>query len=1038
MPAPDPSLRARHARVLAPLAVLATLASAPRPAAASAAPAPPALIAPLRWRPIGPFRGGWASAVAGVPDSVHTFYFGGAGGGVWKTDDAGTTWRALMQHERSAAIGALAVAPTQPRTLYVGTGQPDSRYDVASGDGIYRSDDGGETWRHRGLEATRHVGAILVDPHDPERVLVAALGSAFARNPERGVYLTIDGGRSWRGVLQPGDSVGAVDLAMDPAEPRVVYAATWQRRLHPWLDYFQPQVGEGSGLWRSEDRGEHWTRLVGGLPRGPLGRIGVAVAPGSRGRIVYAVVAATAAKPREPGGGLYRSNDRGEHWTLVNADPSLASSYFGRLTVAPGDSNTIYVMGQSIRRSRDGGAHFEVMRGSPGGDDYHALWINPRNASAMISGSDQGAAVSLNGGATWSSWYNQPTGQFYHLAADDRFPYHVYSGQQDNGTVEIATRGGYGAIQERDWHPVGGDERDAMVPKWGDPSIVFGSGLGGGVTRFDERTRQSAQVSPWPIGSYGERPTTVRYRYGWFTPLAVSAAPPHALFMGSQLLFRSLDDGDHWQAVSPDLTARREGAGPCDDPAPETARACGFGVISCIGPSPLAADRIWVGTDDGLVRLTTDGGAYWRDVTPPALPHWGLIASIDPSPLDTATAYVAVDLHRLDRRSPMLFRTHDSGRTWDAIGAGLPGEEFTSVVRADRARQGLLYAGTSRAVYVSIDDGDSWRELSDGLPTTWMRDLLPHGDDLVLATQGRGLWVLDDITPLREAREAAGEPLHLFAPAAAVRLRASEGHDTPDPPETPLGTNPRTGAVIDYALRAAPRGAVTLTITDASGGVVRRFSSAERPESLSARAYFEKDWLQPAAVMPATAGVHRFVWDLRGPRPPALSYHYSIAAIREAGTPAQPQGAFVLPGRYRVTLKADGVTRTRELLVALDPRLHVSEQALEAQRALARHGEELLARAVEGCRAARAARARRDSANAGPLADSLAAIAEAPGSGLAGLAENIASLLGELEAADAAPAQGMTEAFADCERRIDSALARWRTLQPRLSIAGMR
>ena len=475
--------------LLVTLRTLAASAAPARPAAPASVPA--AAYQELHWRQLGPYRAGWATSVAGVSSQPHTYFFGGAGGGVWKTIDAGVTWQPLMQHESAAAIGAIAVAASDPNVIYAGTGQEGSRYDIMPGEGVFRSRDGGATWTHAGLEATRRIGALLVHPHDPNRVLAAAIGHAFGPNAERGVFLTTDGGARWRPVLQAGDSVGAVDLAWDETDPRVVYAALWQHRMRPWFDYFQPQAGPGSGIWRSNDGGETWSRLSEGLPEGSLGRIGVAVARGSGGRIVFAsIVVASARHGTAPGAavhsGLYRSGDSGAHWKCVNPDGSLASNYFGRLTVAPDDSNTVYCMSQSIRRSRDGGAHFEAWRGSPGGDDYHHLWIDPANPRSMVAGSDQGAAASVNGGETWSSWYNQPTGQFYHLGADDRFPYRVYSGQQDNGTVEIASRGPYGVIEERDWHPVGGDERDDMLPKPGNPDVVLGSGLGGGVSRFDE------------------------------------------------------------------------------------------------------------------------------------------------------------------------------------------------------------------------------------------------------------------------------------------------------------------------------------------------------------------------------------------------------------------------------------------------------------------------------------------------------------------------------------------------------------------------
>ncbi|MFI5370379.1 MAG: WD40/YVTN/BNR-like repeat-containing protein [Candidatus Eisenbacteria bacterium] len=1009
------------------------------PAVSAPASPAPAVAEGLRWRQLGPFRAGWATCATGVAGNHRTFYFGGAGGGVWKTTDAGTTWRPQMQNESAAAVGAMAIAPSDPHVLYAGTGQETARYDAMPGDGVFRSDDGGETWRHVGLERTRMIGAIVVDPAEPNRVLVAALGHAFGPNPERGVYRTTDGGGSWRPVLQLGDSVGAVDLACDPSAPRVIYAAMWQMRMHPWLDYFQPQAGPGSGIWRSTDAGAHWTRLVTGLPAGDLGRIGLAAARGQGGRIVYASIASGESRRSRDStatgrSGLYRTDDGGNHWRLVNPDPSLASSYFGRVTVAPDDAERVYVMGQSIRRSLDGGRHFEVLRGSPGGDDYHFLWIDPIDPTAMIAASDQGAVVSLNGGATWSSWYNQPTGQFYHLAADDRFPYHVYSGQQDNGTVEIASRGPYGVIEERDWHPVGGDEREYMVPKPGDPAVVFGSGLGGSVTRFDAVTRQTADVSPSPEDHYGERPTAVRDRYGWIVPLAISPLPPHPMYLGAQKLFRSIDDGDHWSVVSPDLSGALPGAGPCENPTLDAARACGFGVISTIAPSPRVAARIWVGTDDGKIRLTVDGGRTWRDVTPPDVPPWGLVQTIDASPHDANVAYAAVDLHRIDRHEPLLLRTTDSGHDWQVITRGIPTDEFTSVVRADPVRAGLLYAGTDRAVYVSSDDGGSWRRLASGLPTTWMRDLLPHGDDLVVATQGRGIWVLDDLEPVREGETDTGhESLHLFQPLPAVRLRASENRDTPLPPETPLGDNPPTGAIIDYRLPAPARDPVTLTITGPSGVLVRRFSSADPPESLAAETYFDRRWVAPASALSAEPGMHRFVWDLRHPRPPAPRYHYSISAVWRDGTPVEPMGPFVVPGRYQVTLAVGATRLSRTLEVRPDPRLHVGAGALDQQLALAQAIDSTLARTVSAH--AEVARARTASAKtlAAATIDSLAAIADGDGTGLASLAGALATLVTAVQSADAAPTQGQRDLHRECMARLDGLLERWRRIRSGLA-----
>ncbi|HKI95561.1 MAG TPA: hypothetical protein VJ992_09750 [Gemmatimonadales bacterium] len=995
---------------------------------------PPSTFQGLHWRFIGPYRAGWATVAAGIPDQPNTYYFGGAGGGVWKTTDAGRTWQGLMQHETSSAIGALAIAPSNPQVIYVGTGQVAARYDAMAGDGVYRSADGGETWKHVGLDSTRHIGAILVDPKNADRVLVAALGHMFGPNAERGVYLSTDGGATWQHVLALGDSVGAVDLAWDPEHPAVVYAAAWQMRMHPWMDYFQPQAGPGSGIYKSTDGGATWTRLDGhGLPSGMVGRIGLGVARGSAGRIVYATIALegsplTGAVVPKGKSGIYRSNDGGTSWQLVNDDGSLASSYFGRITVAPYDSNTIYATGRSIEVSHDGGKHFTVFKGSPGGDDYHDLWINPIDPTHMIEGADQGAAVTVNGGKAWSSWYNQPTGQLYHLGVDDQFPHHVYSGQQDNGTVELTSRGPYGVIDERDWHPVGGDERDDMLPKPGDPAIVIGSGLGGHTSRFDEVTRQSAEISPWPVSSYGARPTTVKYRYTWITPLAFSPIAPHALYMGSQVLFKSLDDGDHWETVSPDLSGKAAGAKNCQDPNFTEAKPCGFGVIFTINPSPIRKGLIWIGTDDGLIHVTHDDGAHWTNVTPAGLPTWARINDVDPSAFDTNVAYAAVDLHRMDRFQPMAFKTTDGGKTWTSIIHGLPADEYVSVIRADPVKRGLLFAGTNRGVYVSFDDGRDWQPLRLNFPTTWVRDLLVHDGDLIAATQGRGIWILDDIEPLREiTAPLANEAVHLFEPATAIRMRNNENRDTPWPPSTPVAENPPTGAVIDYWLGPGAKGPVTLTFRDAAGNLIRRFSSEDKPDSLPADRYFQKGWIGAPAHVSADPGMHRFVWDLRYPRPKAISYGYSIAAIWQVGTPLEPRGPLAPPGRYTVTLTVGGHAHVKHFTVRLDPRVHVTQQALREQLAFCRMIDSTLNRAVEVHDAIGRALADEGKLNAN-VADSLSAL-DGGDHGIANTASTLASLVTAVQGADAAPTQGDRDVYAAYRKDLDAALDAWRRLE---------
>ncbi|MGA8095375.1 MAG: hypothetical protein WB823_14050 [Steroidobacteraceae bacterium] len=881
----------------------------------------------LKWRLVGPFRGGWATMGTGVPGSPDTFYFSGAGGGIWKTTDAGRTWWPVGDG-LPAAVGALAVAPTAPETIYVGTGQVAPRYDVGSGRGVFKSTDGGKTWRSLGLSASRDIGRIWVDPRNADVVVVAALGHIFGPNPERGIYRSTDGGKTWVHALAIDDDTGVVDLAADPTNPDLLYAAAWQMRGRPWLSYFEPPAGPGSAIYRSTDGGATWARLAGvGWPQGPLGRIGLAVAHTPRGTRIYATVAS------DSEGGIWRSDDGGGHWQRVNTDAdTFGNWYFSRLTVDPRNADTVYSAGQSVRRSTDAGKNWTIIKGAPGGDDYHFVWLNPEHPDHWLTASDQGAVVTVNDGRTWSSWYNQPTGQFYHVAADNRFPYWIYSGQQDSGTVGTASRSDYGAITFRDWHPVGGDERDYMLPDPDHPNLVIGSGMGGRVSRYDDSTGQVANVTPWPINSYGARPTTVKYRYGWVTPIAFTPTQPRALLLGGQVLFHSTDEGDHWDIISPDLTGRKADASDCDGPvAGEHAVACGYGVISAIAASPVSAALIWVGTDSGLIQLTRDGGQHWQDVTPPALKPWEKISTVDASALDPATAYAAVDDHRQDDFRPHVFRTHDYGRTWTEVDTGLPAGEDVPVVRADTVRNGLLYAGTSEGVYVSLDDGNHWQSLRLNLPHARVNDLLLHGADLIAATQGRAIWVLDDVTPLRQLTGAVlGAPAHLFAPEVAWRVHSNNNKDTPLPPETPEALNPPSGAVIDYWLGKGVHGPVTLEIYNFTGQIVRRFASDEAPAPAHALRYFEEEWLRPAARLSGAPGMHRFVWDLRYARPQAISYDYGMGAVFGEDTPTAVDGPFALPGIYSVVLTVDGQQYRAPLVVQLDPRVHTSSADLSA------------------------------------------------------------------------------------------------------------
>lgn len=994
-----------------------------------AAPVAPSDYAGLRWRLLGPLRAGWATVGAGVPGDPARFYFGAADGGVFTSDDAGRTWASLFDNEKVASIGALAVAPSSPNVLYVGTGQVTSRYDVMAGNGVYRSDDGGRTWSQRGLAATRHIGRVWIDPRDADVALVAAAGAIFAPSRERGVYRTTDGGRTWAQTLFHDEHTGAVDLAVDPQAPDVVYAALWQVRHYPWQSYFVPDAGPGSGIWKSSDGGRTWTRLRAGLPEQPLGRIGLGVVPGSGGRRVYASVVAGDA------GGLFRSDDAGATWRRVNSDRALASGYFSRLTPHPRDMDTLYVTGRSLQKSTDGGASFEIVKGAPGGDDYHFLWIDPLAPERMLAAADQGAAVSLNGGRTWSSWYNQPTGQFYHLGADTRFPYRVTSSQQDSGTVSVASRSDYGQLTYRDWHPVGGDERDFALPDPADPEIVYSSGLGGRLSRFDERTGRVANVSPWPVGTYGRDPRGVRYRYPWITALAISPLPPHAIYQGAQVLFRSENGGRDWQTISPDLTGAAPQAADCaGDMTREIASACGFGSIWTIAPSPRERDQVWVGSDNGRVHLTRDGGRMWVDVTPRGLPDWSKIASLEASPHDAATAYAAVDRHRLDDFAPEIWRTHDFGRSWTRLGQDLPADEYVNVVRQDPREARLLYAGTRAGVYVSFDDGERWQPLDGGLPTTGVNDLLLRGDDLVAATQGRALWVLDDVSPLRQLTSGlAPAPLTLFAPARAVRVGGYEYRDTPLPRDEPSTPNPPAGVALDYHIGAGFTGVLTLEIADAEGRVLRRFSSAEAPARPPAERYFEAAWLRPAGPLAAAPGHQRVYWDLRGPRPRAPEYEYSMGAVPGVDVATTPQGALVAPGRYEVRLTGGGTTLRQPLVVEPDPRRPPVPTDLQAQLALYGQVAEALGQVSAAIDERRAlvdglgsARDRTAATRVRGALDTFER-AGAPEQRLDALGGVLTSLAIDLESSDGPPSAPQRAVLDEARAHFAAALARWQS-----------
>jgi photosystem II stability/assembly factor-like uncharacterized protein len=921
------SVRAVAASVASLVALSACLGAAQPAAAATAAAAatfdagqvPTPLLEALHWRSIGPFRGGRVLTVSGVPGEPDDFYFGAVNGGVWETRDAGRTWQPIFDAAPVGSIGALAVAPSDRRIIYVGTGEADMRSDIAQGAGMFRSDDFGRSWRAIGLGDSEQIGRILVDPHDADVVLVAALGHPYGANEMRGVFRSTDGGRTWQRTLYRDADTGAIDLAAEPGRPEVVYAALWQTRRPPW-NVYPPSNGPGSGLYKSQDGGATWTELRGhGLPERP-GRIGLAVAPSMPQR-VFALIDA-------PDGGLYRSEDGGASWQRVSDDRRIWKRgwYFGGVTVDPRNADVIYICDTALYRSTDGGQHFIPVKGAPGGDDYHQLWIDPRDPARRILGVDQGAVVTLNGGATWTSWYNQPTGQFYHVITDNRFPYWVYGAQQDSGAAGIPSRtDNIDGINLRQFHETAaGGESDNIAPDPDDPEIIFG----GRVDKLDLHTGQKQSVTP--TLAYPDL-----YRGTWTLPLTFGMPGSHALYFGNQRIFRTTDRGRHWQAVSPDLTREHPDIPASLDPATaaDSERASARrGVVYAIGPSPLDARLIWAGTDDGLVWRTRDGGGHWQDVTPAALTAWSKIGTVEPSHFDADSAYIAVDRHRLDDPRPYIYRTHDGGTSWTLIVAGLGnGTTFNTVnvVREDPAHRGLLYCGTESGVYVSFDDGARWQPLQQNLPRTSVRDLQVHVNDLVIATHGRGFWIMDDAAPLRALADDAGGATRLLPTATAYRVRPTGFSGTPMPKDEPMAPNPPAGAYIDYVLDAASAGPVTLTITDARGATVQTFSSDDKapPPDLT-RIDIAPDWIVPPEPLMIGVGAHRFVWDL----------HYAAPKPPLAGddSPGSEDGVWAPPGEYWVELAAGSKRDRQRLTVAADPRVHLPASAYTRQFALAR------------------------------------------------------------------------------------------------------
>jgi len=985
----------------------------------------------LHWRLIGPFRGGRTIAAAGVPEKPYEFFFGGVAGGVWKTENAGLTWTPIFDHEPIASIGAIAVAPSDPRVIYVGSGEADMRSDISFGDGMYKSTDGGKTWKNIGLRDSQQIGRVIVDPHDLDIVLVAALGHAYGPNETRGVYRSTDGGTTWTKVLGKTNDTGAIDVAFDPEDSSVVYASLWQARRKPWAMY-GPVSGPGSGLYKSTDGGVTWKQISGnGFPNEGVGRIGIAVATGNGGRRVYAIVDAKE-------GGLYRSDDAGGNWKRVSDDPRIWQRgwYFGGVTVDPQNPDVVYVADTALYKSTDGGEHFEALKGAPGGDDYHQLWIAPDDPSRMILACDQGAAVSVDGGATWSSWYNQPTGQFYHVSTDNRFPYFVYGPQQDSGTAGVSSRSDFGQITFRDWAPVGGEESGVVVADAGEPATVYSGGPYGGVWKFDRTTGQSADVSPWPREAPGSG-----LRFNWNAPFAVSPQNPHVVYFAAQMLMRSENDGASWTKISGDLTKRAGEKSSGEDRA----------VIYAVAPSPVRAGEIWTGSDNGVIYITRDEGKTWADVTPGGLQPWSRVSILEASHFDARIAYAAIDRHQMDDYRPYIYRTKDLGKTWERITNGLPDDSYIHVVREDPARKGLLYAGTETGVYVSFDDGENWHSLQLNLSVAPIHDISVHENDLAIATHGRAFWILDDVEPLREWQGTIlSRDAYLFRPANAIRIRRSENRDTPLPHETPVGENPPSGAIIDYFLQRPAQQALTLEIRDKDNKLVRRYSSDDKAFKPSEPPPFEMRWLAPTEILQNTAGMHRFVWDLRYTAPESLRHEYSMGALIHGGTLQEPEGPLVAPGRYEVVLNYGSETERQSVTVNMDPRVRITASDLGAQISLALKTDELLSDCTKAYREIHAVRDQLKSLETNPgfgsASTGLKAEVEdfdkaageigggetewpAPPNGLRGTDSALAALAVSLDTADMAPTGQAMAAFEKFSAEAESGVAKWHALR---------
>ena len=993
----------------------------------------------LRWRMIGPFRGGRTRAATGVPSQPNVFYMGQVNGGVWKSDDFGRTWTPIFDQESTQSIGAIAVAPFNPNIIYVASGEGLHRPDLSVGNGIYKSTDAGKTWTHLGLRDGQQIPALAIDPRDPNKIFAAVLGHPYGPNPERGLFRSTDGGQTWQKAIYKNENTGASDVEIDPSNPDVIYASMWEAREGPWEDNNEFN-GTGGGLFKSTDGGATWNPLTNGLPK-DLSQIYVAIAP-SDSRRLYATVA-IASGPLA----AYRSDDAGESWAKATEDPRPSGRIGGGdLAIPKVDSknaDVVYCASTVTMKSTDGGKTWFGFRGAPGGDDYQNLWINPNNPNIILLVSDQGAIVTVNGGASWSSWYNQPTAQIYHVSVSPTFPYSVCGGQQESGSVCISSRGNDGAVTYREWHPVGVIEYGYVAPDPLDPDIIYGGGRNE-VSKYHWSTGQVQNITPIPLRN-------PKYRTDRSEPTMFSPVDPHVLYFASNVLFKTTDGGTSWQPISNDLTRENPGLpASVGSLAPKGADKQ-RGVIYALAPSFKNIDTLWAGTDDGLIWLTRDGGKKWNDITPKDLTPWSKVTQISASHFDEDTVYASVSRLRIDDNRPYIYRTRDSGRTWSLITAGLPDFGPVDTVREDPVRKGLLFAGTENAVWVSFDDGDHWQSLQLNLPHTSMRDLCIHDNDLIVATHGRGFWILDDIAPLREsAASFASADAHLFAPAPAFRIQRDTYSDTPLPPDEPFAANPPDGVIIDYYVAHDASAPVTLEILDAAGTPVRKFSSTDKSEASDEdlkKQLIPLYWLRPFRRLPTEAGMHRWVWDLHYPAPDATRHDYPISAI-PGDTPRYPLGPTALPGTYTARLTANGKSYTAPFTVKMDPRVSISAASLQKELEMETRLAKVLSATSKAVRQAGSIRDQLQKLNqqtSGPTHDSVHAFQDklvtvlgAPAGfnappatemTLTRASAQVAALYGQVGQADAEPTAAQYAGADIAERDASDLIKRWEALQ---------